>query len=257
MVSRNEAVVVVGIVAGLTFGFSGLTEVSAKSKNSSKSAKSVKVATSCVYELNPASGQTGTVLVNIRPNSLRMRVRGAAPNTMYTIWTDHRSRATGQMAADFPSPGPVQDPETGYHRGSAFARGVMPAVATTAGITSGMGLDGNAFVTNARGNANFRVRLDYNLLEPGASPVIAEDLAMQGANIVGGSWLRWFTGPVAAASIQAVDEDGLPLVVRSTAQGFTVQRHDDPTSHGHSPGVGGVDHFGAWNGDFPAECMNP
>jgi len=255
MVSRREAVAVAGILAGLSLGFSGMAEVSAKSgksAKSAKSAKSVKAATSCVYQLQ-ASG-AGTAVVNIKPRSLRIRVRGALPNTMYTVWTDHKSRATGQLAPDFPQY-PV-DPATSYH-GNPHPRGVMPAVATTAGLTSGMGLDGNAFVTNANGDANFRVRLDYNLLEPGASPVIAEDLAMQGANIVGGSWLRMFTQPVAVPSVQAVDENGLPIVVRSTAQGFTVQRHDDPTSHGHFPGTGGVDHFGVWKGDFPAECVNP
>ena len=257
MVSRKAVVVVVGILTGLSLGSAGLAEVSArggKSAKSAKSAKSPRAATPCVYQLETSGSETGTALVNIRPNSLRIRVRGAAPNTMYTVWTDHRNRATGQLPPDFP-PYPV-DPATSYH-GNPHPRGVMPAVATTAGITSGMGLDGNAFVTNANGNANFRVRLDYNLLEPGASPVIAEDLAMQGENIVGGSWLRMFTQPVAVASVQAVDEEGFPIVVRSTAQGFTVQRHEDPTSHGHFPGTGGVDHFSAWKGDFPAECVNP
>ena len=257
MVSRREAVVVAGILAGLSFGFSGMAEVSAKSgkpAKSVKSAKSVKAVTKCVYQLQQSGTETGTAVANIRPRSLRIRVRGAVPNTMYTIWTDHKSRATGQLAPDFPQY-PV-DPWMSYH-GNPHPRGVMPAVATTAGITSGMGLDGNAFVTNARGDANFRVRLDYNLLEPGASPVIAEELAMQGANIVGGSWLRMYTQPVGEPSVQAVDENGLPIVVRSTAQGFTVQRHDDPTSHGHFPGTGGVDHFPAWNGDFPAYCVNP
>ena len=257
MVSRKEAVVVVGILAGLSFGFSGLAQVSAKSDKSAKSnksQKSVKAATSCVYDLTPSSDEPGTATVNIRPRSLRIRVRGAVPYMMYTAWTDHRSRATGQMAPDFPQY-PV-DPATSYH-GNPHPRGVAPPIASTAGVTSGMGLDGNAFVTNAKGNANFRVRLDYNLLAPGASPVIAEDLAMQGANIVGGSWLRMYTQPVAVPSVQAVDGNGLPIVVRSTAQGFTVQIHDDPTSHGHFPGTGGVDHVHAWKGDFPAECMNP
>ena len=133
----------------------------------------------------------------------------------------------------------------------------MPAIATTAGVTSGMGLDGNAFRTNANGDANFLVRLDYNLLEPGASPVIAEDLATQGVNIVGGSWLRMYTAPVENPSVQAVDENGLPVVVRSTAQGFTVQLHPASTRHGHFPGTGGVEHTNAWKGDFPASCVNP
>ena len=256
MVSRREAGVVVGILAVASFGFAGLGEASAKSAKSEKSAKSAKSAkpvTRCVYELQTTGTETGSAVVNIRPNSLRIRVRGAVPNTLYTIWTDHRKRLPVKMLTpDYP-PFPV-DPSTSLH-GNPHPRGVAPALASTAGIASGMGIDQNAFVTNAQGNANFRVRLDYNLLEPGASPVIAEDLAMQGENIVGGSWLRMFTAPVVAASVQAVDGDGLPVLVRSTAQGFTVQRHDDPTTHGHFPGTGGVDHTGTWTGDIPADCL--
>ena len=261
MVSTREAVVVAGIVAGLSFGFSGMAEVSAKSGKSAKggkSAKSVKAATSCVYQLEASATETGTAVVNIRRRSVRIRVRGAIPNSMYTVWTDHFNRAADELASDFPT-FPVI-PSSSYH-GNPHPRGVAPTFASTAGVTSGMGLDLNAFRTNANGDANFRVRLDFNLLEPGASPIIAAELATQGANIVGGSWLRMYTAPVVAPSVQAVDGNGLPVLVRSTAQGFTVQHHPDFTSHGHFPGTGisdgGADHSNAWKGDFPEECMNP
>ena len=252
MVSRREAAVVVGVLVGVGFGFAGLGEASAKS--SKKSEKSEKPVTSCVYTLTQSGGETGTAVANITPRSLRLRVRGAAPNRVYTIWTDHKNRATGLLAPDYP-PFPV-DPTTSLHA-DPHPRGVAPTFASTAGVTSGMGRDLNSFVTNGQGNANFRVRLDYNMLEPGASPVIAGDLAMQGANIVGGSWLRVFTAAVVAASVQAVDGNGLPVLKRSTAQGLTVQRHEDPVTHGHFSGTGGVDHFSAWKGDFPAGCVNP
>ena len=46
-----------------------------------------------------------------------------------------------------------------------------------------------------------------------------------------------------------------PVVVRATAQGITIVGHFDFVTHGHTPGVGGVDHFSGFNGGFPAECL--
>ena len=53
-----------------------------------------------------------------------------------------------------------------------------------------MGLDANAVITDGAGNGVLHAQLDYELLEPGASPVVGEGLAMQGLNRVGGGWLR-------------------------------------------------------------------
>ena len=110
------------------------------------------------------------------------------------------------------------------------------------------------------------VQLDYELLRPGDSPVVFGTLAMQGPNRVGGHWMRIYDPPKKkkakeTASLQLTDgdddddDDGLPLLERSTPQGITIVRHPDFVTHGHTPGVGGVDHFSAFKGDFPAACL--
>ena len=60
---------------------------------------------------------------------------------MYTVWVDFRNRFTGVVGLDYPS--------------GALPRGVAPAFATTQGVTSGMGLDANAFVTDGNGGMDW------------------------------------------------------------------------------------------------------
>lgn len=200
--------------------------------------------TVCKYDLTPSSGQPGTATVDITANRFQIEFKNANPNTLYTIWADHRNRGTLQLADDYPL------------REGALQRGVAPVFGTTAGVTSGMGLDANAIVTDSQGNATLSVPLDYNLLGKTASPVVGAGLAMQGKNRVGGGWLRVYPeDPIVIASLQVTDPaTGLPQLPRSTVQGITVVRHPDRVSHGHTPGVGGVDHFSAFSGDFPLEC---
>ncbi|MGI9336848.1 MAG: hypothetical protein ACR2RL_27160 [Gammaproteobacteria bacterium] len=225
----------------------------------------VAVACTCTYKLTTAPDPT--LPPNRRPtaratitknpdtgdNHLIVRFRRARPHTLYTVWVDFRSREFG-----FPSDYPFAQ--------GALARGVAPAFGTTTGVTSGMGLDENAIITNRRGNATLHVLLDYDLFEPGASPVVGRQLAVQGPNRVGGYWLRKYdlpaydpvTGePTKEASVQSTDARGLPELERSTAQGLTIVGHHDRISHGHTPGVGGTDHFPGFFGDFPADCPRP
>ena len=200
--------------------------------------------TACQYDLNPSSGQPGTATVDINASRFLIQFTNARPNTLYTIWADHRNRGTLQLADDYPL------------GEGALARGVAPVFGTTAGVTSGMGLDANSIITNSQGNATLSVPLDYNLLGRTASPVVGAGLNMQGVNRVGGGWLRVYPeDQEVTASLQVTDPGtGLPLLHRSTVQGITVQWHPDDISHGHTPGVGGVDHFPAFSGDFPQEC---
>jgi hypothetical protein len=204
----------------------------------------VSIAASCSYFLNPSSGQPGSAEVSIVGKTFTIAFRDANPNALYTIWVDFKNRATGELADDYPS-------DQG-----ALPRGVAPAFATTQGVTSGMGLDRNAVKTDKHGNAELTIPLDYGLLDKGASPVVGEQLAMQGKNRVGGGWLRVYPkDPTVKASLQVIDPaTGLPEVQRSTAQGITIVVHPDTVSHGHTPGVGGVDHSSAFSGDFPPEC---
>ena len=200
-------------------------------------------ADSCTFELT--SVDEGTAKVKIQGKKLKIKVQNARPHTLYTIWLDYKSRETGLLADDYPL------------GAGALGRGVAPAFATTAGVTSGMGLDENAFVTNGNGRAKFKVKLDYYILNAGASPVVGGEISMQGLNRIGGYWLRKYPADSSVeASLQSVHPyTQLPLVERSTVQGITIQYHPDYITHGHTPGIGGVDHAGAFKGDIPAECL--
>ncbi len=207
----------------------------------------VALADSCNYTLENSSDQPGSARVVIKPNGkFKVKFRKARPYTLYTVWIDHKNRASGELAADYP-----------LSQG-ALERGVAPAFASTAGVTAGVGLDANAVITNANGNATLNVKLDYDLLAEGDSPVVNGELTMQGMNRVGGAWLREYPQPVdVMPSVQtpSVADITMAKLPRSTPQGVTIVRHDDFISHGHTPGVGNVDHFSAFKGDFPASCL--
>jgi hypothetical protein len=198
---------------------------------------------SCDYVL--ATADIGETEVRIKEGEIKVTVKNGRPDTLYTIWMDFQNRATGQLSADYPL------------AEGALGRGVAPAFASTAGVTNGMGLDVNGLVTDKKGNGSIKIKLDYNLLETGASPVVGAELSLQGQNRVGGNWLRVYEqDPQIGPSVQVVDaETGLPLLERATAQGITIVRHAVQITHGHTPGVGGVDHFPGFFGDFPASCL--
>lgn len=235
----------------------------------------------CEYQLTTATGEPGDAFVAIHGTELEIEVVGARANTLYTVWIDFKNRGTGELAADYPSchgipKNPNCDDDPDLDKG-ALPRGVAPAFETTAGVTAGMGLDENAFITDELGNAVFESELDYELLRPGDSPVVGAELTMQGRNRVGGYWLRQYetapyppmlcpdptdpTSPCPMASLQVVDpQTGLPRLHRATAQGITIVGHNDFITHGHTPGVGGVrggpgDHFPGFKGDF--HCVGP
>ncbi|MGI9305169.1 MAG: hypothetical protein ACR2RB_21055 [Gammaproteobacteria bacterium] len=203
----------------------------------------------CRYALENSGGQPGKATVIIKYNKkLKIKFRGTNPDTLYTVWIDHKSRATGELAPDYP----LAD--------GALGRGVAPAFATDAVVTSGVGLDPNGIITDEDGDARFKVKLDYNLLAPGSSPVVGGGLAMQGLNRVGGGWLREYPQPTDAGPSTQIALNGDRTVAklpRSTAQGITIVRHGDGDyiTHGHTPGVGNVDHFSAFKGDFPPGCL--
>ncbi len=197
----------------------------------------------CTYTLTSSTGELGTATVSVKKKKLKIHFHGAVPDAMYSVWVDFRSRATLETGADYPV--------------GAIERGVAPAFKSTQGVTSGMGLDRNTTVTDGDGDSLFTVKLNYNILLAGESPVVGAELATQGLNRVGGYWMRKYgTDPATAASLQLVDTDtGLPLLERGTPAGITIVRHPDFVSHGHTPGVGGVDHFPGFKGDFPADCL--
>ncbi|NND00118.1 MAG: hypothetical protein HKN85_08050 [Gammaproteobacteria bacterium] len=193
----------------------------------------------CKYTLTQSGGEMGIARVNIRNKKFKVKLRGAQADKLYTVWIDFRMRADGSSL-------PVGFPAT--------ARVVAPAMASDAGVSNGIGPDENVLITDSDGDAQATFHLDYKVLQTDAMPVVG-GLTMQGLNVVGGYWMRQYAvDQDSMASIQIVDKPYSPSLVRSTAAGVTIVRHDDTISHGLAPGTKNVDHFSAWNGDFPASC---
>jgi hypothetical protein len=192
------------------------------------------------YTLESAGNDiNATGKVEIKGKKLKVELKDAHPNTLYTVWIDFRNRAAGGATPP------------GFPVGAA--QGVAPAFGAYDPVYNGMRPDLNGIFTDDKGKGKLNINLDYNLLDENASPVVGVELSMQGLNRVGGYWLRLYpTDPNTAATNQIVDTEGRPLVVRSTAQGITIVRHPDNTTHGHTPGVKNVDHLSAFKGDFPA-----
>lgn len=137
-----------------------------------------------------ADGLGGTAWMVINQASggsdINFFVRGARPNTLYTIWTVFKplkwcKPSDPDFAPGCPSAFKVLQPDNTVKMdikpgfAAAFPAGSLPfypeggAVAPTAsmasGFTSGMGLDpGATFYTNNNGDGQVHVKLDYDLL---------------------------------------------------------------------------------------------
>jgi len=197
----------------------------------------------CIYVLDLSGSETGEATARVQEGGVGIQIDGGEPNSLYTVWVDFTSRATGELPADYPEEG--------------LDRGVAPAFASTAPVFAGMGIDPNGMITDENGDARAIFLLDYNVLAVGDSPLVHENLSMHGLNRVGGFWVRQYpVDPELEASLQTTDPDtGLPLLARATPAGITIVRHPDLVTHGHTPGVGDVDHFSSFKGDFPEECL--
>ncbi len=189
------------------------------------------------FNLTSTGADVGaTAKVEVKGKKLKVELKNAQPNSLYTVWVDFRLRPDKTLPPDFPS----------------AAQGVAPAFGIADPVYNGIRPDLNAIFTDNKGKGKLDINLDYELLEEDASPVVGMELSQQGLNRVGGYWLRVYpVDPNTAASNQLVDNDGTPLVVKGTAEGLTIVRHPDFITHGHTPGVGGVDHFPAFFGNFP------
>ena len=195
----------------------------------------------CAYTLDQAGDEQGVAEIRIHKKNLRVVIYGAKPGSMYTVWTDFRKRNDGSSPPDnFPLGVPL----------------VSPAMPTNKGVTNGIGLDRNGIITDEYGEANVVIPLNYELLKKNRSPVVG-GLTMQGLNVVGGYWMRQYPqDPSVQASSQIIKKPFKPKLVYSTAAGITMVRHPDTISHGLTPGVKNVDHFSAWKGDFPSQCVH-
>lgn len=200
----------------------------------------------CAYNLTSEKfEQRGTAKVEIQGQKLRVKLLDAEPNTLYTVWVDFRSMTNNNaLPTQFPS--------------KKQARHLAPAFATNEGVLNGMGLDKNAIVTDVDGDAILEINLDYSPLQADRAPIVSKSVAMQGKNIVAGSWMKKFSNDTKVqASTPMIDQTtGMPELVRSTAAGFTVLRHVEKITHGVVPGTPSVDYVkrAGFRGDIPTQC---
>jgi len=215
---------------------------------------------------NPsANGLGGTAWMVINQASggsdINFFVRGARPNTLYTVWTVFRP-LKWCTAAELPTkPGcadafvvgtdssgnPIYDIKPGF---AAFPAGSLPfypeggAVAPTAsmasGFTSGMGLDpGATFYTNNNGDGQVHVKLDYNLLGTtydDGPPVGNADVVAQCARpgVPAGSTYVSGGKPVTSSNCPSVTANGITTVPKFTVTAswlrkFIIQVSDPAT----------------------------
>ncbi|MFQ5961545.1 MAG: hypothetical protein ACE5MG_09110, partial [Candidatus Methylomirabilales bacterium] len=234
------------IMAGLSAGLMMFTSQAAGQQN--------KAGRLCEYDLTPGGIESplSRAIVRILGDVLRIRISGAQPDSLYTVWVDFRNRARLAQTGD--SFAALSEDYKPLVVEGALERGVAPAFASTTGATSGVTVDANGFITNDRGELQFKSVLDYNLLQPGESPVVSAQLVMQAGSRVGGYWLRTYD-PLTGLQQTEPGSRTRPLLRRATAQGITIVRHADYITHGHTPGIGGLDHFPAFKGDFPGDCL--
>lgn len=274
-----------GTVAALILGLLALSsDVIAKSPHaSSASLNSGYSGGEYTLEFIPtanAPGAQGTMTIkSVNGDTIaHFSVRGAYPNTVYTIWIVYK-------ALEWPLPTepgevPSGSPPATDSSGRSFPKegnGVAPLARLDSAFTSGMGLDpGVVFVTNNNGDGEVQVKLDYNLIWD--APVGNADIIVQcvPGPLVNGScpspskrirvtttWLRKYVAHITAegqdpatqcanydASFgsnvqywQCVDPaTGLPRVYRFEFDHFRLANHPDDLTHGFIGG-NGVDHW--------------
>lgn len=206
----------------------------------------LRVAASELYTLEflptqnaPAEAQgTMTLKVVNGETVVHFRVRGAAPNTIYTIWTVFNVL----LGPPFPTSGhdvpscsaaglDTKAACTQLVGGTAWTgrpgfpkegNGVAPLARLDHAFTSGMGLDpGAVFFTSDRGDGEVQVKLDYDLVR--AAPLGNRDIIVQcvpgpladnGKTCqapsqsvrVTSTWLRTFVAQVVAAGLNPATE---------------------------------------------------
>jgi len=235
------------------------------------------------------SGQAGVVHISVEEGqtTLGFSLTGLTPNAVHSVWLNLNSGANpcggaGQPAclAPFVScDGPqcvALDPGTGTNGNKINVFGFTPAAADDAGFTAGNGLDPNGFITDADGNAKFRIKLNYDIFAPAVAPTVlrpqqSQNLAVafdaagttcfssQGAAFperVDSAYARVYNTltvanlPAVSPSYQLLDASGKPLLVRAGVRAFQLIEHFDRLTHGHVPGFHVANPAASSCGDF-------
>ena len=223
-----------------------------------------------------SGSQTGEVVVTETSAgvTLELTVSGLKPNTVHSFW----------QVFDTTKPPFVTDPVLGLavvtdkNLGTlAPARPNTPAVDDRSGFKGGTALDPNGFVTDANGNAKFKVTLNYDPTKPETVPVVLGGhgesvqvapvtgpgacVAAPGSSftaLVDSAYVRQYDSSRKEASFQIHDGYYRAKLVRGTAASFVVVEHLDGLTHGHVPGVmfavsGCGDHVGRLIGNISVQ----
>jgi hypothetical protein len=111
---------------------------------------------------------------------VKLKVRNAAPNMLYTLWT-----VFNPLVWPLPTQGEAVPSRPAQSRVDAVygpfppqGNGVSPVAPLRSAFTGGMGLDpGITFYTDGHGNGDFDIKLDYDLVN--AAPVSSKDVIAQ------------------------------------------------------------------------------
>jgi hypothetical protein len=209
----------------------------------------------------PSSGnialttQSGMVVIEVDggQTTLTTLVSGLKARSVYTVWLVFDTTQPPFIMGD--SLMAVDDQTSTVAPVLPFT----PAAADSAGFVAGNGLDPNGFVTDDKGNAQFQVRLNYDITQPRSAPLLlrlgttqALPLSQASGGCVAASdgtsytamvdtgYMRVFdkTGSMAAMpSFQLADAPLKPRLIRGTVASIVLAEHLDGLTHGHVPGV--------------------
>ena len=219
--------------------------------------------------------QAGVVHISVEEGhtTLRFSLTGLTPNAVHSVWMGLDSGANpcggaGQPACLAPfisCNGPqctALNPGTGTNGDIVNVFSFSPAAADDAGFTAGNGLDPNGFFTDAGGNAEFKINLNYDIFAPAVAPMVlrppqAQNLAVAfdaagttcfsspGAAFPGrvdSAYARVYDTstvanlPAISPSYQLRDAPLKPRLLRTGVSGLGIVEHFDGLTHGHVPG---------------------
>jgi len=223
------------------------------------------------------TGQAGQVQILAVNNTTRLNfsLSGLTPSTVHSAWL---SLDTTQVPFSTDSSGGLIaiDPATGT---TAHVFPFTPGAADNSGFKEGNGLDPNGFITDAAGNANFIINLNYNIFNPAVAPVVLRPGTIQttatavdstGAcagssgsatpSFVDSGYMRVYNtsapanAPNSSPSFQLTNGPLKPVLVRGNVIRLTLAEHFDGLTHGHLPGLNVP---GSMCGDWAARLTGP
>jgi hypothetical protein len=192
-----------------------------------------------------------------RRTTLEFTLFGLTPHGVHSVFLDldpARAPLSG-VAPDCVA----TDPATGT-RADVYCW--TPAAPDNAAYTSGVGLDPHGFVADERGNAQFRLQLNYDIRAPQSAPLVLRLGVTQTVGVAPASgmctgsrdanfvsridsvFMRAFD--TATAAVHPARSPSFPLLqapaqvrlVRATVRGFFILEHLDGVTHGRVIGQG-------------------